>query len=414
MSNLAFAQKMLEEECPAGGGTILRKNGSKKLYVDFYYHGRRVTKSTGLNDTPANRQRAQEFLERLIERRDKGTLVFADAFPGASDDEKTWFAEKEGWEFSPDPKTVVFGEYLERWVRDVLPLCQSEGKKQDFTKSIEPWIAPYFGKKTFHQINGVELQRFVRQLTLKVGPRAGSPLSSSRIRNILVAFRAIWSDACEEHRWNLGDPLRYVARHIPRRAKRHPVVLRFSEWQTLLGSLKPHYHPVAEFMLLTGMIASEVAGLRVEDIIGDRIVVRNSIVEGREKAQLKTAYRGREIPVTEAVRLRIEAARKGREDDPYVFCMRNGTRFDGNKFRENAWTTALQTAGMSYRVPYTLRHSFAAWALTLGIHPNRLVRLMGHGSKQMVYEVYGNYVEGLEADRDAIAAYFGPDFAPSR
>ncbi|MBI5441488.1 MAG: tyrosine-type recombinase/integrase [Deltaproteobacteria bacterium] len=167
-------------------------------------------------------------------------------------------------------------------------------------------------------------------------------------------------------------------------------------------------------MLLTRMIASEVAGLRVEDIAGNRLIVRNSIVEGREKAQLKTAYRGREIPVTEAVRLRIDAARKGREDDPYVFCMRNGTRFDGNKFRENTWTTALKTAGMSYRVPYTLRHSFAAWALTLGVHPNRLVRLMGHGSKQMVYEVYGNYVEGLEADRDAIAAYFGPDFASSR
>lgn len=35
---------------------------------------------------------------------------------------------------------------------------------------------------------------------------------------------------------------------------------------------------------------------------------------------------------------------------------------------------------------------------------------MGHASKQMVYEVYGNYVEGLESDADKIYSYFGADF----
>ncbi len=57
--------------------------------------------------------------------------------------------------------------------------------------------------------------------------------------------------------------------------------------------------------------------------------------------------------------------------------------------------------------PDTLRHTFAARCLTLRMDPNRLVRLMGHGSKQMVYEVYGNYVEGLEQDAEKIKAYFG-------
>jgi integrase len=40
---------------------------------------------------------------------------------------------------------------------------------------------------------------------------------------------------------------------------------------------------------------------------------------------------------------------------------------------------------------------------------------MGHASKQMVYEVYGNYVEGLEEDAEAIYHYFGQDFiSPQR
>ena len=56
------------------------------------------------------------------------------------------------------------------------------------------------------------------------------------------------------------------------------------------------------------------------------------------------------------------------------------------------------------------KESFAAWSLTISIDPNRLVRLMGHGSKKMVYEVYGDYVEGLENDRYQILNYFGQDF----
>lgn len=35
---------------------------------------------------------------------------------------------------------------------------------------------------------------------------------------------------------------------------------------------------------------------------------------------------------------------------------------------------------------------------------------MGHASKQMIYEVYGNYVEGLEDDTEAILEYCGEDF----
>ena len=40
----------------------------------------------------------------------------------------------------------------------------------------------------------------------------------------------------------------------------------------------------------------------------------------------------------------------------------------------------------------------------------KLVNLMGHSSKQMVYQVYGEYVEDLEDDVDDIIAYFGKDF----
>ena len=90
--------------------------------------------------------------------------------------------------------------------------------------------------------------------------------------------------------------------------------------------------------------------------------------------------------------------------------MKSGRIFDIDSFRKNPWTRAFRKARLSYKVPYTIRHSFAAWALTLRMDSNRLVRLMGHGSKKMIYEVYGNYVEGLETDVGKILDYFGKDF----
>jgi len=36
--------------------------------------------------------------------------------------------------------------------------------------------------------------------------------------------------------------------------------------------------------------------------------------------------------------------------------------------------------------------------------------LMGHGSKKMVYENYGKYMDGLEADQKKILAFLGTDF----
>ena len=90
--------------------------------------------------------------------------------------------------------------------------------------------------------------------------------------------------------------------------------------------------------------------------------------------------------------------------------MKSGRTFDVDSFRKNPWTQAFKKAGLSYKVPYSVRHTFAAWALTLRMDPNKLVNLMGHSSKKMVYEVYGNYVEGLETDAGMILEYFGKDF----
>lgn len=390
-------------------GQIRKKPGSNKLYVDFYYYGNRIVKSTGMDDTPKNREKVRKWLDQVVEKIKKGTFTFAEAFPGASPKEKAFFAKLEGWEYKAGPENILFEDYVADWQKRFLGKQESVSKQRDYTQVIKYWLLPYFKGKTFNQITGVTLKEFIQTLVWKKGKNKRKSLSPSRIRNIVIPLRAIWNDACEEHRWELSDPFKYIRKCIPKRSKRHPKVFRFDEWINIIDHMDSYFRPISEIMIMTGMIGSEIAGLRKDDIKEDHILIRNSIVRNHEKTTLKTEYRTRKLLITRAIRDRLNVALK-HSNGKYVFTMKSGRIFDVDSFRKNPWSSALKNAGIAYKVPYTMRHTFAAWALTLRIDPNRLVRLMGHGSKEMIYEVYGNYVEGLETDAGMILDYFGRDF----
>jgi integrase len=93
-----------------------------------------------------------------------------------------------------------------------------------------------------------------------------------------------------------------------------------------------------------------------------------------------------------------------------LFRTAKGLPFLEGTFRQNYWIPALRKAGLPYKKPYSTRHTFAAWSMAVGVMPTKIASLMGHGSKKMVYEVYGNYTEGLEADREKILDFMGRDF----
>ena len=390
-------------------GSIKKFKHSKKLYADFYYYGHRITKSTGLDDTPVNRERVQALLRKVFDIIETGTFKFSEAFPGASVQEKSFFAKLEGREFNPEPNQILIGDYLKVWLETILPTYDSHTKRNDFTQIITYRLLPYFKRMSFYELTGIELQKFVASLKWEEGKNKGQQLSASRIRNILIPLRAVWNDACDQYRWNMRSPFETIHKKLPDVEKEAPVVIRFDEWQAILERVDPYYKPLVEIMVMTGMIGSELAGLRKSDIEANYINIQNAIVLNVEKKKLKNGYRKRKQSITQALRERLNEV-MAQSDSEYVFTMKGGKKFSYGSFKKTVWEKAFKAAGLEYKRPYTTRHTFAAWSLTLRVDPNRLVSLMGHASKQMVYEVYGNYVEGLECDAENIFNYFGADF----
>ena len=186
-------------------------------------------------------------------------------------------------------------------------------------------------------------------------------------------------------------------------------IFRFDEWLLILSEIPEWHRPMVEIMMLTGMIHSEISGLLRSHIHQDYIFVQQSIVRKVESLTLKTRHRIRKLPLTKRIREILDVV-LSRTDSQYVFAQPDGTPYLRENFTERTWTKTIARCGIPYRPPYSIRHSFAAWCLLVGIEPLRLVKLMGHGSKQMVYEVYGNYTDGLESDFWDIVNYFGKDF----
>jgi integrase len=265
---------------------------------------------------------------------------------------------------------------------------------------------------TFHQISGQELFRFTESLKWKTGAKKGQPLSRSRKVNILIPFRAIWNDACDHHRWVIKSPFDGIHKKLPKTEKKERLALRFHEWQQFLDNLEEHYKPIAELMILTGMIVSELAALTNESIQGEYLKLTSSYVLKEEKTSMKTAFRKRDIYITDAIKKRLDVLVQ-RAKTSFLVTNSRGTRLNSTDFAK-VWKKAVDQAGINPMTSYIARHSFAAWSLTIGVNPLRLVKLMGHASKQMVYEVYGNYVEGLEEDAEMIYDYFGQDFITPR
>jgi integrase len=393
-------------------GSIVKMKRSNALYIDMYYQDRRIRMSSGYMDTSENREKLTTLLNRIGQKIANRTFCFAETFPDADEELKRYFTEKEGGEYHPEPNQVTFGQYTKVWMEEVLPRF-GKGKQDDYRKDINYWLLPHLQKLPFSRITGKILRVLVDDMKWKEGKNLGKPLSAHRKRNILIPLKAIFEDACDEYQWDLRDPFRAAKNRINETAyqdeKKEREIFLHSEWRRFLDNMNPHYHPVTEILLMTGMIASEIRGLRKTDISENYLQVRNSIVKGVEKDKLKTQYRKRDIPLTTAIRERVLAAASSSPKE-YVFTMEDGSPFDFGSYRKTVWNRALKAAGLTNKVPYSARHSLVQWALVVGMTPVRLVELMGHRDKKMIFGVYGRYRQGLVEERRAILEYLGEGF----
>src|SRR5215470_6070468 len=93
------------------------------------------------------------------------------------------------------------------------------------------------------------------------------------------------------------------------------------------------------------------------------------------------------------LRARYGEATPPPSDPLFVF---HGERFDIDRFRKGPWRIALATAGLAWRKPYALRHTFATLLLSQGQSAKYVAAQLGHSS---VMTTFTHYARWMPAER---------------
>ncbi len=64
-----------------------------------------------------------------------------------------------------------------------------------------------------------------------------------------------------------------------------------------------------------------------------------------------------------------------------------------SQVRKTLWEPLCRRAGVRYRNPYQIRHTYASTLLTSGCNPFWLVGQMGHEDVEMIFKVYGKWID---------------------
>lgn len=169
------------------------------------------------------------------------------------------------------------------------------------------------------------------------------------------------------------------------------------------ASSEPH---LLRFAAHTGLRPGEIIALRPEDISGGAVHVTRTLYEGvigppKRKASVRS------VPLTPEARQAVRAQLLRREPGAeYIFCAPWGGPWSNysnlnRKFRRWCVAAGLGTVdaeGRNYSgpTPHSLRHTFASWAIRLGVDPKELQVLMGHEGIEITMNTYGHLFPGAK------------------
>lgn len=199
-----------------------------------------------------------------------------------------------------------------------------------------------------------------------------------------------------------------VAKAVPNPTpkRREVQVFTMEEVEAIAVELGPTLGAAVIFAAWTGMRPEEWIALERNDV--NRVArvarIRRVYTDGTLKQYGKQRGSLRTVPVPRRAADALDAM-PVRIDSAILFPGRVGGFLNLSNFRVLDWKPALKAAGVPYRPPYALRHSFASWSIAAGVGLFELARIMGT-SVDMLDKVYGHLLsDSLDRARHALDSF---------
>lgn len=365
------------------------RNG--RLYLDFYCYlptGARVRcfESTGLTESKKNLKIARQKNKAIRYHQTNGTFHYPDFFPHGS--------KIKHWKTGSD---MLFQEWWDQWMKEksLRPITE-----YNMGLVYKNHLAPHFGQVPVHSIGEHELLVFRRTLESTLGPTT-----------INLVFKHLCS--CLHLAYRRGIIQDHPCREIRALREQRPDIEPFSfeELRAWLDDLKtrdPVWHDMIFFWSRTGLRPGELYALKWKDVdyFNQKISIRRSRCQTfHTNGKTKTLNSERDIPLRPAVIdvLKRQEART-RLMDQYIW-MDADHRFKNApavpwvaEKMKRAFRHRLSLAGIRYRPPKQMRHTFATLHLAAGENPTWVSETLGHASVKVTWEKYNRFIPNLTRD----------------
>lgn len=323
------------------------------LRVQFYWQGKRYRESLGLRDNRENRREWAHRLQALEVALRQPDFDLGHWFPGSRR-----LSKQPATDSSP---AVTLGAYARRWLAG-----------QELTKATRRDYEYLF--RTF--LDATALGAMLPSAVTKHDIRAAVAGKSIRRSTMaLQRLRAIFDEAIED---GLCDRNPAKAVKNPRPGHREPVEgFSAQEIDALVDAAAGQDLAFILVARHTGLRPSEILSIQRKDVDLRR---RRLVVRGT-----KTVGSARVIDLSRVALMALKLQLRDLQVRPTLF------RFNYVNWRSRNWARIIAAAGIPYRSPYALRHSYAIAALEAGYDPVYVARQLGHTSTEMVFRFYSRW-----------------------
>lgn len=351
-----------------GRGSGIRWVGEDSVQIDFRWRGRRCRERLRLAQTKEN-ERFAKRLKAVIEHEiATGTFDYAKHFPRSKQTRKK----------------VAVGVPLKD---SLLAYVES------LSAELEPETLRVYRKDAVAVAGWFPADETLQTLTRpKIRDAiAKVPLSKKRILNILIPLRGAVGQAADDGDL-VGNPFHKLKiRRLRKPDDEEPQPFTPAEIAAL-G--KVHLGDLWTAWAWSGLRPGEIIGLECDDLdfSSGKIKVRRAFRVAREKAP-KSAAGKRDVVMLPAARAALERV----SGTGAVFRNPNtGKRWHEDRAIARAFRIACAQAGVTYRPPKHLRHTYASWALSSGENPMWVAGQMGHEDTTMIFKVYAKWIPAVD------------------
>ena len=306
--------------------------------------------------------------------------------------------------YSPESASVTIAKAGQLWLERGEAEQLERATLAQYQNHLELHIAPFLGQIRIAKLGTPDVQRFIDELL-----RSGR--SRAMATKVLASLKAILREAMRRGLLS-HNPAAPVTIRTPARHKERVAIPTREDIQQMLAAVSDRWQPFLVTAIFTGMLASELRGLRWQDVDLGRKVIRIEQRADRYHAigSPKSAAGRRGIPLAPMVISTLREWKLRCPPSELVFPTGRGKPESLGNIYRRLWAPLqlecgiVDEAGKPRHRFHDLRHFTASWLIAQGFSPKKLQAILGHSSIQMVFDRYGHLLDDGDDDHRRLEA----------